>query len=720
MSDVAACPGCLAQPADLAPAPVVKPSQTIHLSLPQIHCAGCIAGVERVLTAVPGVAAARVNLTQKRARVDAHAQVDAATLIDALTERGYIAQALNPEALAATQGDALGKDLLLRLAIAGFAMMNVMLLSVAVWSGAADATRQLFHWISAIIAVPAVAYSARPFFASALSALAAQRGNMDVPISLAILLAMGHSIYEVLLSGHHAYFDAALSLTFFLLIGRYLDHCSRRAARSAADELGALEPPRAVRITPDGDDTVAVDVLRAGDLIRLTPGTRLPVDGIIRRGRTDLDRALLTGEAMPVTATTGDAVHAGEIVLTGALEVEVSQPAKDSTLNQLKSLVEVAERARSRYTSLADKAATAYVPLVHALAVLAFIGWYAATADLRVALNIAVAVLIITCPCAMGLAIPAVSTVATSKLFRAGVLVKSATALERLCEVDTVIFDKTGTLTEGAPKLVNAVDDATLALAAGLGQGSAHPLSQAIVAQAKARNLQPKSIENLIEHPGAGVSGTCNGANVKLGHANWVGADDVPGMATYLLDAQGQIHRFAFTDTLRDGAKEAVAALKADGFETLLLSGDRRANAEGTAAEVGIPEVLAEVSPTQKCAAIAQRDGRVLMVGDGLNDTAALGAAHVSMSPAAAVDASRAVSDIVLMHGSLARVPQILSIAGQARKRMQENLWVATVKKALAIPIALAGGVTPLVAALAMSGSSIVVSLNALRIRGLS
>ncbi|MBM7068776.1 cation-translocating P-type ATPase [Actibacterium sp. 188UL27-1] len=716
MTDTAACPGCLARPADLAQ-PAVTPSQTLYVSLPQIHCAGCIAGVENTLTAIPGVASARVNLTQRRARIEAQGHIVTATLIAALTAKGYDARALNPEALAATQNDAAGRDLLLRLAIAGFATMNVMLLSVAVWSGATDATRQMFHWISAAIAVPAVAYAARPFFASAAAALMARRGNMDVPIAMAILLAMGHSIYEVLLGGHHAYFDAALSLTFFLLIGRYLDHCSRRAARSAADELAALEPPRATRITPKGDQQVAVDALAIGDMIRATPGTRLAIDGIIRRGRTDLDRALLTGEAMPAPATTGDAVHAGEIVLTGTLEVEVTQPAKHSTLNQLKSLVEVAERARSRYTSLADKAATAYVPLVHALAVLAFIGWYAATGDLRVALNIAVTVLIITCPCAMGLAIPAVSTVATSKLFRAGVLVKSATALERLCDIDTVIFDKTGTLTEGQPKLVNTVADAVLALAAGLGQGSAHPLSQALVAEAKTRDLTPTTVDNLQEHPGQGVSGTSQGRTVKLGNAAWLNTPEADGMATYLSDTRGQIHHFAFTDSLRDGAAKAVAALQTDGLKTVLLSGDRHANAARIAAEVGIPETLAEVTPAQKSTTIADRAGHTLMIGDGLNDTAALGAAHVSMSPAAAVDASRAVSDVVLMHGSLTRIPDTLSIARQARKRMQENLWLATAYNAIAIPIALAGFVTPLIAALAMSGSSIVVSLNALRIR---
>ena len=456
---ISACPACDAAPAAeaLAERAAQKEAQ-LALSVPGVHCALCITTVEDALTRHPGVRSARVNLTLKRATVEAAPEVEAEALVGVLEGIGYEAHELDAGTLSATQTDKAGRDLLMRLAVAGFATMNVMLLSISVWSGAEAATRDMFHWISAAIALPTIVFSGRPFFVSAWGALKHRRLNMDVPIVLAIVLALATSLWETSLSGEYAYFDAALALVFFLLAGRYLDYRTRAVARSAAEELAALEVPRAVRLRDGAEETVQVSALVAGDLVLVRPGGRMPVDGEIVEGQSELDRSLLTGETVPVFAGPGLGVSAGEVNLTGPLVVRATAVGEETSLHRMADLVAIAESGRSNYTSLADKAARLYAPGVHILSALSFVGWYLYTWDMRTALNIAAAVLIITCPCALGLAVPAVTTAASGRLFRKGMLIKHATALERLAQVDVVVFDKTGTLTAGTPDLINLED----------------------------------------------------------------------------------------------------------------------------------------------------------------------------------------------------------------------------------------------------------------------
>ena len=355
-----ACPACSAAPAAEALAEAALPKDVnIVLSLPSIHCAACISGVERILTATEGVKGARVNLTLKRAQIEAASDVTADELIGVLERAGYEAHELDTTALRATDTDKAGRDLLMRLAVSFFAAMNIMLLSVAVWSGADGPTRDMFHWISAAIALPTIAFSAQPFFKHAWTALRAGRLNMDVPISLAIALAVVTSLWETSLSGEHAYFDAAITLTFFLLAGRYLDHRTRAAARSAAEELAALEVPRVWRVTDRGEEQIAMSELIVGDLIRVRPGGRMPVDGEIVEGQSELDRSLLTGETRPIYAGVGAVVSAGEVNLTGPLTIRASAVGRDTSLHRMADLVAIAESGRSRYTSLADKAGEA-------------------------------------------------------------------------------------------------------------------------------------------------------------------------------------------------------------------------------------------------------------------------------------------------------------------------------------------------------------------------
>ncbi|MBO9447784.1 heavy metal translocating P-type ATPase [Ruegeria sp. R14_0] len=719
-SGTAACPGCIATPAE--PARPIPEDVQIALSLPGIHCSACIANVERELNAHPGVEDARVNLTLKRAMIKAAPETRAADLIPVLERAGYEAHELDPGALSATQADKAGRDLLMRLAVAGFASMNVMLLSVSVWSGATDATRDMFHWISAAIALPAIAFSGQPFFANAWSALRVRRLNMDVPIVLAILLALVTSLWETALSGKHAYFDAALTLTFFLLAGRYLDYRTRAAARSAAEELTALEVPRAIRLVDGVEQEVSVTSLAVGDLVLVRPGGRMPVDGQIVSGTSELDRSLLTGETLPIFAEAGLVVSAGEVNLTGPLTIRATAVGEDTSLHRMADLVAIAESGRSRYTSLADKAAKLYAPGVHILSALSFVGWYIYSGDVRTALNIAAAVLIITCPCALGLAVPAVTTAASGRLFRKGMLIKHATALERLAEVDTVVFDKTGTLTSGTPELTNLGDHsrADLEVALALAEASSHPLSVSLAKSARDAGIKPARVEDVVEVPGYGTEGTYRGQLVRLGRAGWTGGDEGNQTAAWLAIAGQTPAAFLFADSLRPGAAEAVHAFRDAGKEVILISGDTKGAVQALAGKLGIETWISEALPQDKAAhvqALSDKGRHVLMVGDGLNDTAALAAAHVSISPASALDAARVASDIVLLGNDLSPIADACDTAVKATKRIRENFRIATVYNIIAVPLAVAGLATPLIAALAMSTSSITVSLNALRLR---
>ncbi|MGH1445481.1 MAG: heavy metal translocating P-type ATPase [Cognatishimia sp.] len=719
---MSACPACDAAPLAQSMAQEAPTDAQLALSVPGIHCGLCIATVERTLQNIPGVHDARVNLTLKRAMVEAAPNVEPQALITALEDAGYEAHELDTASLSATQTDRAGRDLLMRLAVAGFASMNVMLLSVAVWAGAQDATRDLFHWISAAIALPAILFAGKPFYINAWSALRAHRLNMDVPIVLAIVLALATSLWETALSGHHAYFDAALTLVFFLLAGRYLDYRTRAVARSAAEELAALEVPRAIRLTDGKENVISAHDIALGDVLLVRPGGRMPVDGEILTGTSELDRSLLTGETLPVFATPGMSVSAGEVNLTGPLTIRATAVGQDTSLHQMADLVAIAESGRSHYTSLADKAAKLYAPGVHILSALAFVGWYLYSFDVRTALNIAAAVLIITCPCALGLAVPAVTTAASGRLFRKGLLVKHATALERLAEVDTVVFDKTGTLTMGQPEVqsLDGFTDEALSVALAMAQASAHPLSQAVARAIQAKDITPATLTDIQEIPGFGVQAMWNGTQIRLGRADWVDATPLPETAVFLDMGNSAAQAFVCQDQLRAGAAEAITALKAAGKSVYLLSGDTAKAVETTANTLGIADWHAGALPQDKATfvqALSANNHHVLMVGDGLNDTAALAAAHVSISPASALDAARVASDIVLLGTDLSPIADALTVAQSATKRIRENFRIATIYNVIAVPLAVAGLATPLIAALAMSSSSITVSLNALRLR---
>lgn len=704
----AACPACVAGPAvvEVATAPMAA-----HFSVPAIRCAACIGSIERALSQLPGVSEARVNATLRR--VSVASELSAERITAALKDIGYDAYLLDAGVLE-RESDPVGQDLILRMGVAGFAMMNVMLLSVAVWSGATDATRDLFHLISAAIALPAVLYSARPFFSHAYQALSVRRLNMDVPISLAILLAAGMSLFETLHGGAHAYFDAALSLTFFLLIGRYLEHRTRSVARSAANELAALEVHTAQRKVAQGYETVPVSQLRVGDRVLVAAGMRVPVDGALTSVSAHTDRSFLTGESDPVSHCAGDALSAGEINLGAPFEMRATAIGSDTRLRRIAQLVETAENARNRYTSIADRAARIYAPVVHVLAAATFVGWFVATADVRTSLNVAIAVLIITCPCALGLAVPAVSTAAISKLYEMGFLVKSGTALERLADVEAFVFDKTGTLTKPAFRLHAShlgLDERRVLK--GLAQVSSHPLSKALAA--RLTDLKPANLTHIREHAGLGVTATWRTLEVALGRAAWLGHSG----SALMLQVGAKHIDLTYREEALDGAETLSLALGNCGLTTEIISGDTEAKTRDVARQLSIPRWTACSSPENKARHVADLNAetRVCMVGDGINDTAALSNAHVSVAPGTALDATRNAADIIMIGNALGRLPALVRISRRAIQLSRQNFGIAILYNAVAIPIAIAGFATPLMAALAMSCSSITVLLNAMRVR---
>ncbi|MEM6897002.1 MAG: copper-translocating P-type ATPase, partial [Pseudomonadota bacterium] len=602
-----------------------------------------------------------------------------------------------------------GDDLLLPLGVAGFAMMNVMLLSVAVWSGAVDTTRDFLHWISAAIALPATAYAAQPFFRHAWSALRVGRVNMDVPISLAILLACGMSLYEVIHSGPHAWFDAALSLTFFLLVGRVLDQRLRRRARSAADDLAALEPSRVQRLVGRDKISTPISDIALGDTLWITAGDRIPVDAALLSGEMKIDRSFLTGESDPVTRASGEALYAGEMALTGPVEVRATAVGENTTLRRIAQLVATSEGARGQYRSIADRAAALYTPVVHIVSGGAFLAWWILTGDLRMAINVAIATLIITCPCALGLAVPAVAVAATSKLYRDGLLLTSDTALERLAGVETVVFDKTGTLTTRALTVPEDMSLEELGVLRAVAEASRHPICRALAD--RLTHVPLADLTDLAEEAGDSVRAEWRGQTVRLGRRAEADATTVftIGDTHYPLTAD---------EALVPRAREAVQALSALGLKTAMLTGDTDANAQAMAAQLGIDRVWSSVRAEGKVEIIKDlsADGtKVLMVGDGLNDTAALAAADISIAPGSALDATRNAADIIIVSGDMSRVAQAISTSRVARRRVEENITISTIYNLVAVPVAVLGFASPLIASIAMSTSSITVVLNAIR-----
>ncbi|MGF1543992.1 MAG: heavy metal translocating P-type ATPase [Parvularculaceae bacterium] len=711
------------------PAPFVRRRNgdcELELAVFGAKCAGCISKFEGAMKGLEGVESARLNLSTGRLSLvwNARATWPPQHFVEVLRDIGYRAAPFDPMAQESDH-DVVGRKLLRALGVAGFAAANVMLLSVSVWAGGAEmgeGARGLMHWASALIAIPAALYAGRPFLTSAWGVLKKRRANMDVPISLAVILALSLSTYEFFADGEHAYFDAAVMLLFFLLIGRYLDHRLRWRARAAARDLLAMQTVAAHRLEADNSlAAVAARDVAVGDRLLLSPGDRAPVDGVIEDGESYADVSLVNGESAPQKISVGDVIYAGVVNSSNRLVVRATATVESSLVSELARLIEAGEQSRSRYVRLADRAASLYVPVVHSFAALTFLGWLVAGGGLRVAIVNAIAVLIITCPCALGLAAPAVQVVATGRLFKHGVLVKSGDALERLAETDTVVFDKTGTLTMGRPVLINRETISTdlLDQAASLARISRHPVSRAIVEAAG----PGMAVDDAREFAGLGVEATIDGARARLGAADWIGAPqtDDASLETWFRLGDAAPVRFQFEDIPHADAAAVVQGLSARGLSSELLSGDRAPAVASVAKALGFATWRGGVSPQDKAARLSElRDAgaKPAMIGDGLNDAPSLALAHVSLSPGTAADASQAAADFVYLGKGLSPILEAVDVSRKALRRVLENFGFAALYNICAIPLAVFGFVTPLIAALAMSGSSLIVTLNALRLAG--
>ncbi|OBP77551.1 cation-translocating P-type ATPase [Mesorhizobium loti] len=692
------------------------------LSVPTVHCAACIQTIEAALGRLDHVESARVNLSTKRVAVRWRGD-EVPPFIAALGRLGYDAHLFAPEI---DDKDKTLAELIRAVAVAGFAAGNIMLLSVSVWSGAEGATRDLFHWVSALIAIPALAFAGGIFFRSAWNALRHGRMNMDVPIAVGVSLAYAMSLYETINHGDHAYFDASVSLLFFLLIGRTLDHVMRERARTAVKGLSQLAARGAMVLRGDGArDYLPVGEIEPGMRLLIAAGERIPVDGKIIQGTSDLDCSLASGESTPKNVAPGEAVQ-GVLNLTGPLTIEATAAAKDSFLAEMVRLMEAAEGGRAQYRRIADRVSALYAPVVHLTAFVTFLGWIAATGDWHRAMTIAIAVLIITCPCALGLAVPIVQVVAARRLFENGIMVKDGSAMERLATMNTAVFDKTGTLTLGQPRLVNAssIDPAVLAIAADMAAHSRHPFSKAIAGFAAAGGQH--KFDAVTEHPGFGIEATVAGSIWRLGRRRWAGwkarTDGESGHGgTVLTKDGGIVASFVFEDALRADAGAALAQLNDAGISVEMLSGDTADACGDVAGILGIDRFVSALLPSGKAERIevlTKAGHKVLMVGDGLNDTPALGAAHVSIAPATAADIGRNAADFVFLRESLSAVPLALDVSRKAGRLIRQNIAIAIIYNAVAVPIAILGHVTPLIAAIAMSASSLLVIGNASRLQG--
>ena len=703
---------------------------SMDLALDGVDCAACMDDIEGTMHKVAGVVSARLNLTTHRLRLVWEPEATNATaLVAALAKGGYRAYPFEQSRV--EQEETRRTQWLLKcLGVAGFAAMNIMLLSVSVWSGnvtdITPDTRDFFHWLSALIALPAAAYAGQPFFRSALASMRAGKLNMDFPISLGILLALSMSVVETALHGQEAYFDSAIMLLLFLLAGRYLDQAMRKRTRAAAGNLAALKGEIAQRMGADGALTaVPVSVLNKGDHILVRPGDRVPADGVILSGASEIDTSLVTGETMRARVGEGARVYAGSMNFEGALTVQVTAAGEGTMLDEVARLVEKAGEARSRYMRLADRAARVYAPIVHVTAASTLVFWLLMGAGAHHSIIIAISVLIITCPCALALAVPAVQVVAAGHLFRAGIFLNNADALERLAEIDTIVFDKTGTLTLPDPNVVNAgtLEPELLRRAARLALSSRHPLALAVSRLA----VDAAPFESVEEVTGAGVHAWVDGVDLRLGSAEFcdvhVHQPSSPDVSLIYVRFGDERAAIEIRQSLRPDAFAIVETLRQRGFDLRILSGDRPEAVAPLARQLGIARADGGMNPAQKIAAIEalRNQGRkVLMVGEGITDAPALAAAYASLSPITAADLAQAQADAVFLSDRLAPVAQALEIARQSRALMRQNLWIAVVYNAFAVPLAIAGYVTPLIAAAAMSGSSIIVTLNALRMRGVA
>jgi Cu+-exporting ATPase len=726
-----------------APGPAVADLRRLRLAIEGMTCAACAGRVEKALRRVPGVAEADVNLALERAEVAVGGGTDAEALIDAVEAAGYRAVPIDDGAGADEAHDArLGagerRDLV-RLTIAVLLTLPLVAAMIAPPLGI---DWRLPPLVQAVLAAPVQFWIGARFYAGAWKALRTRSGTMDVLVALGTSAAFFYSLALVVhgdAAGRHLYFEAAAVVITLVLLGKWLEARAKRGTTRAVRELMALRPATARREGPAGVVEVPIGEIRAGDIVRVRPGERIPVDGVILEGKSAVDESLITGESMPVLRAAGDEVVGGSVNGAGGLRLRAARIGADSTLGRIIRLVENAQTGKAPVQRLVDRITAVFVPVVVAVAVATFTGWLALGGPFETALVAAVSVLVIACPCALGLATPTALIAGTGAAARAGILVKDIEALERAHRVDTVVFDKTGTLTEGRPRVtdVAAAGDAAavLRLAAALQADSEHPLGRAVVAYAEALGLPVPTAAAVTARPGTGIAGTVDGRCVVVGSAAMMaesGIDPGPladaaatleraGKTTVFVGVDGTaVACLGVVDPVRRHAAAGVARLTARGLGVVMLSGDSERAAAAVGATLGLADVRAGLRPEAKLDAIAalRQQGRtVAMVGDGLNDAPALAAADVGIAIGTGTDVAMETAGITLVRADPRLVAAALDIAGATWRRIRYNLFWAFVYNVVAVPLAAMGALTPEIAGAAMALSSVSVVGSSLLLR---
>ncbi|SDY65790.1 heavy metal translocating P-type ATPase [Pseudomonas salomonii] len=718
-------------------------STTFDLPISGMTCASCAGRVERALGKVPGVQSVSVNLANERAHVEVLGQMDPGVLIAAVDKAGYTATLPQSETVTdAKQAQRLHHErwsLLLAIALALPLVLPMLVEPFGLhW--------MLPAWVQFALATPVQFIFGARFYIAAWKAVRAGAGNMDLLVAIGTSAGYGLSIYEWLTAPvgtmPHLYFEASAVVIALVLLGKYLESRAKRQTASAIRALEALRPERAIRVFEGREEDVAITALKLDDLVLVKPGERFPVDGEVVDGQSHADEALISGESLPVPKQPGDKVTGGAINGEGRLLVRTQALGAESVLARIIRLVEDAQAAKAPIQKLVDKVSQVFVPAVLVLALVTLVGWWLYGASLETAIINAVAVLVIACPCALGLATPTAIMAGTGVAARYGILIKDAEALERAHAVSAVVFDKTGTLTSGAPKIAHLAaldgnEDLLLQQAGALQRGSEHPLAKAVLDACSEKGLNVTDVSASQSLTGRGIAGTLDGRQLALGNRrmleeNGLSAGDLAesaktweaeGRTLSWLIEQGAHPRvlglFAFGDTLKPGALQAVEQLKAQHISSHLLTGDNRGSARVVAEALGIDDVHAEVLPADKAATVAElkKTGVVAMVGDGINDAPALAAADIGIAMGGGTDVAMHAAGITLMRGDPRLVPAALEISRKTYAKIRQNLFWAFVYNLIGIPLAAFGLLNPVLAGAAMALSSVSVVSNALLLK---
>lgn len=707
----------------------------LNLIIQGIHCAACIWLIENILQKQTEITSAKINFTSKRICIKWRGEQNLANdFIKKIYQIGYKALPFDREIIQQEEKKYNNK-LLKYLAVSGFAAGNVMLISIALWSSnwlsMGENTRTLLHWVSAFFAVPATIYSGRIFFISAFKAIKNGSTNMDVPISVALLITSIISISQNILKAEHSYFDSVIMLVFFLLIGRYLEFKTKKKAFEVVSKMTLLSGKTANLIDKNGEIKIILTKdLKPNMTLLVKAGDNIPADGIITDGETEVDNSILTGETKTISLNKNKEVFAGMVNITAPIKIKITKKNSQSLISQIISIIENVTEQKGEKEIIAQKIAKYYTPIVHILAFITFIFWFWQDLNCYDALLRATAVLIVTCPCALALAIPIVRVVANGNLFQSGILVKDFNALEKISKVKNIIFDKTGTLTTGRALFSQAFllkngkwqkiskNHQYLQYAFALAQNSNHPISNALAQNYnKENNL---NIYNIKEKSNIGISGKIAHNDIFLGKLEKITPPNLKEnqLITYF-KYNSKIISILLEDKLRDDAKEVINYLKNAGKNITLISGDKQKIVTQTAKKLNILRYFSQKNPIEKFEIIQKlknSDGTI-MIGDGINDAAALKMADVSISPTTASDISKNCSDLIFQGNKLSPITKMLEISKKSQQIIWQNFALSFAYNIIIIPFAFLGFVSPFLAAASMSASSILVTLNSMRMK---